>query len=179
MANNFIVLDLETSGLSPVRHSMLSLGAVDFATGKEFYGECRAYVNREVCRGALEVNGFTLDQIEDKKKPLPHELYLQFVEWVRQNQLEKTLAGHNIGSFDVGFLKQIHESYKEYYPAEFGEWPFGHRFIDLHSVFFAKYGRSLKMDEILQTLGLPSEPKPHNALTGAKCERDAFKILLN
>lgn len=58
------------------------------------------------------------------------------------------------------------------------KWPFGHRSVDLHSVAFAKLGKSLSLDGILQAVGLQPEPKPHNALTGARLERDAFKLLL-
>ena len=36
-----IVIDLETSGIDPMEHSILSLGAVDFDNPEYFfYGEC-------------------------------------------------------------------------------------------------------------------------------------------
>lgn len=37
---------------------------------------------------------------------------------------------------------------------------------------------NIKLDYILTLVGLPEEPKPHNALTGAKVEAEAFSRLL-
>lgn len=172
-----IILDIETAGLDPHRHSMVSLGAVDFNSGLEFYGECHAYVNREIEFAALAINGFSYDDIMRTDKPSPHQLYLNFINWVKTNNLQPLLGGHNLGSFDVQFLLDLHEKYGSLYPELYGKWIFGHRFVDLHSVAFAKFGKSMKMDEILKTLGLPEEPKPHNALNGARCERAAFLAL--
>lgn len=167
-----IVLDIETTGLDPRKACMLSLGAVDYDSGQEFYGECRVYPWSDVSPVSLEINGFTLDQIHDCSKPKAVDLYIDFYKWSEQFP-DKLLAGHNIGHFDVLFLEHYHQL-----QGVVGKWPFGYRTLDLHSVAFAKLGKSLSHEGICEAMGLPKEPRPHNALTGARSERDAIKLLL-
>lgn len=172
-----IIIDIETTGLDPLKHCMVSLGAVDYDTGDEFYGECRVYPGRTIDPFALGVNGFTearcLGQPTDQ---LPHSLYMDFLRWaVIDTKREPLLAGQQVGSFDIRFLRAIADDPDQ---GIIPTWPFGHRSVDLHSVAYAKLRKSLSLDGILQALGLAPEPKPHNALTGARLERDAFKLLL-
>lgn len=169
--NNLFSLDLEASGLSPTKNSILSIGAIHIETGNEFYVECRNYPDREVDDFALKVNGFTLEQANDITKPFPHEVYVALVTWCLTHTYKPMLIGENLPSFDVQFLKYTQEL--TVFP-----WVFGHRYLDLHSISFAHFGRSVKMDEALVLLGLPPEPRPHNALTGAKVTRDVFKKLM-
>lgn len=164
-----IVLDIETTGTDPKKHCMLSLGAVDYDSGEEFYRECRIYPGSFVSDVALSINGFSESDIRDERLPLPHEVYEEFLTWSEESQ-DKMLAGHNIGHFDVLFLEELHLRIND-------KFPFSYRTLDLHSVAFAKLGRSLSHAGICDALGLPQEPNPHNALAGARSERDAFKIL--
>lgn len=168
-----IILDIETSGLNPVTHGVLSLGAVDFDSGQEFYGECFLRDGKIADPKALEVNGFTEEQIRDENKMSDLELYLAFIMWVKVNNYVPLLAGQQVGSFDIKFLQEIHETY-----CKSDKWIFGHRSVDLHSVAYGRYSKSLSLDEILIHCKLTPEPKPHNALTGARLERDCFKKFL-
>lgn len=173
-----IILDIETSGLDPFKHSLLSIGAVDYNSGEEFYGECAAAWPREVDDFALGVNGFTAAQVRDNTKITDAELYIDFCGWVktgRATERDCLVGGQQVGAFDLKFLQEIHNRIGGVLA---GKWPFGYRSVDLHSVAYAKFGASLSLDDILRRVGLDPEPKPHNALTGAKLERDAFKKLL-
>lgn len=167
-----IILDIETTGTDPLRNCLVSLGAVDFETGEEFYGECRIYHDSEVHPIALQINGFTEEQIYNPARPPAHELYDCFLVWSERFS-DKLIAGHNVGHFDILFLEKLHKIL----PQE-TKWPFGYRTLDLHSVAFKVLGKSLSHERICDALGLPVEPKPHNALSGARSERDAFKLLL-
>lgn len=172
-----IVLDIETTGIDPNRHCMLSLGAVDMETGKTFYGECCIYPKCEVDPRALEINGFRSEDISPyskKGKQWPHELYLSFLDWTTMFD-DKLLAGHNIGHLDMPFLELIHA---EKINNPDNPWPFGYRTVDLHSVAYTVLGESLSHEKICQRLGLVPEPKPHNALQGALSECAALQILL-
>jgi len=166
-----ICLDLETGGLSPLNSSILSIGAIDFDSNLEFYVECRNYPNRVINPHALKVNGFTNEQANDVSKIFPNEAYEKLVAWVNEHKLDPLLAGQNIGSFDVPFLKDAQS-------ATMVDWIFGYHYVDLFSIAYAKFGKKLKMDEILAACGLPAEEKPHNALTGAKCTKMLLKKLL-
>lgn len=170
-----IVLDIETSGLSPTKHSLLSIGAVDYVSGEGFYGECRAYPGRELDPAALAVNGFTVAQCLDATKELPHSLYMRFLSWAMEGSRELLLAGQQVGSLDIPFLKAIAADRDQGITPP---WPFGYRSVDLHSVAYVELRRSLSLDGILEAVGLQAEPKPHNALVGAKLEREALLRLL-
>lgn len=165
-----IVLDIETSGVSAIKNSMLSLGAVKYDTGEEFYAECRITAGRVVEPIALEINGFTLEEIQADGKASDVDIYERFKHWAAGDKL---LAGHNVGHFDIIFLEEIHE---RLYGANV-KFPFSYRTVDLHSIAYARFGESLTHEQICLKLGLMPEPKPHNALQGARSERAAFQML--
>ncbi len=167
-----IILDIETTGLDPKRHGMVSLGAIDYNTGEEFYGECRVGEDKEIDPYSLVVNGFTIEECRDLSKWPSFILCKEFLSWATKSNRTLLLAGQQVGSLDIPFIKTIVTDRNI-------EWPFGYRSVDLHSVAFTKLGKSLSLDGILEALSLSPEPKPHNALTGARLERDAFKILLS
>jgi len=173
-----IVVDVETTGLRPEKNSIVSIGALDFSNPKnQFYKECRIWEGAEISDQALEINGFTKDEITSFNKPSLEETIKEFFSWVFKIE-DITIAGENPG-FDRDFLNN---SFKraglDFY--------FGHRAVDLHSICYGhhiKYGKAiplvknmtgLNLDKTLNYIGLFSEPKPHNALTGAKMEAEAF-----
>lgn len=177
-----IVVDAEMSGLDPDKHSMVSLGAVDFAhPERQFYGECRIWDGAETDPEALAVNGFTDEQCRDKNKKSETELITEFFAWI-QPIPDKTIAGQNV-SFDAKFLNQALKR------ADI-EWRFSFRTLDLHAVVYAQFlkeGREvllkqdqsgLSLDKILTAFGLPEEPKPHIALNGAKYEAEVFSRII-
>jgi DNA polymerase III epsilon subunit-like protein len=166
-----IVVDIETTGVDPQKHQMVSIGAVDYDTGETFYGECRIYKFDEWTQEALNINGFTLEQIHDEKKQTPFELYERFVKWASPRS--SMLAGHNIGGFDLQFLKQAQCRGRKN-----TTFPFRYQTVDLHSVAFSRFKKSYSMSKICQMLGIKPEPEIHNALTGAQKEYECFKILL-
>lgn len=166
-----IIVDVETTGLDPLKNSIVSIGAVDFEKGDEFYVECCAIPGREIDDAALAINGFTKEECLDISKKSAIEAYKEFFLWTTDNR-GVMLAGQQVGAFDAKFLQHMHEL------AGLGKWPFGHRTVDLHSVAYAKYKESLSLDGILAKVGLGPETKPHNALNGARLEYQAFKTLL-
>jgi DNA polymerase III epsilon subunit-like protein len=178
-----IVVDVETTGVDDRIHSIVSIGAVDFVhPERRFYGECRMWDGAAVQEEALKVNGFTLEQILDPTKQSLEQLVGTFFAWTRDSQV-RTLACHNT-FFDHGFLRVSAERYRM-------PWEFGHRIIDLHSIAWAhmaahgveppvKYNQSaIKNDSLLQYVGLPAEPKPHNGLVGALMEAEALSRLVH
>jgi len=177
-----IVVDVETTGLDARAHSIVSIGAVDFASPeRQFYGECRIWEGARVDDGALRVNGFSVEQVTDQTKKSLEQLVGEFFAWTRASE-NRTLMGFNT-FFDHGFLQASAERYHM-------PWEFGHRIIDVHSIAWAqmhmraieppvKYNRSaINNDTLLRYVGLPEEPKPHNGLVGAKMEAEAFSRLL-
>jgi len=173
-----IVVDVETTGLDPQKHSIVSIGTVDFSNPENrFYQECCIWDGAEVTPEALEVNGFTEEDVRDPNKKTLEKVIKEFFEWIK-NIEDKTIAGQD-PAFDKSFLQASAERYGI-------EWKLGHRTVDLHSVCYFHYlkrglvpptkeGRTaLNLDKIANYVGLPDESKPHHALNGAKLEAEAF-----
>lgn len=179
-----IVVDVETSDVSPYKGGILSIGAVEFEKPTNtFYGECRIDANTSVSPYALEINGFSHKDITNMSKPTQSELVNKFYEWTKPVR-DGTLGGHNT-AFDVGFLR---EAFKK---AGFERFPLSMFFVDMHNLVYAhmlahlkevsinKYGSfSIKADQVYKYLGMPPEPKPHRGLTGAIMEAEAMGRLI-
>ncbi len=178
-----IVLDVEASGTEPAKHSIVSVGALDIANPtNRFYMECRVWDGAHIMDEALGVNGFTKDQITDPKKPSEADLTHQFLQWSESVE-ERTFAGQNV-SFDRDFMKHAAER------AGHTDWPFAFRTIDTHTLCYmhmiqhgiqppVRHRRSaLDLDAALNYCGIPEEPYPHNALTGALSHAEVIARLL-
>ncbi len=174
-----LVIDMEATGLDARKNSILSIGAVDFNNSKrQFYEECRVFEGAEIDPEALAVNGFTREECLDKRKKTLREVMTLFKEWIDESEGDKILAGQN-AYYDREILN---ESFKR----SAIDFQFHFRIIEMHSIAyfdFIKKGltpphkeeiSALGLDKILNYVGLPGEPKPHNALTGAKVEAEAL-----
>lgn len=177
-----IVADIEASGLDCSKHSILSIGAVDFEKPeRQFYGECHMWEGASIMTDAIKMNGFTKENCVDTRKQSLEELMNNFLKWIEESE-DKTLAGQN-PSFDRDFLNN------SFARAHIG-WHFSFRTLDLNSMAYMdmtkrglpiqhKNNRAdLSLDTILKYVGLPEEPKPHHGLMGAKLEAEAFSRIL-
>lgn len=177
-----IVVDIETTGLDPQRHSLASIGALDYSCpSNRFYSECQVEPGMEIDPQALAINGFTEEQLRDPTKMTAHELVRRFIAWF-EPIADRTFAGEN-PSFDLSFVRETAKRAG----AEFHA---GHRTVDLHTLCYSVHmvrGLALPLDKnrsrisLDYTLGFLSfepEPKPHNALTGAVLEAKCFSELL-
>jgi DNA polymerase III epsilon subunit-like protein len=178
-----LVVDIEASGTEHDKHSIVSIGALDFANpSNRFYEECRIWDGAHIMDEALAVCGFSREQITDPAKPTEAEIVRSFLDW-SDELAERTLAGQNV-SFDRDFLKSAAER------AGHTDWSFAFRTIDTHTLCYmhminrgqqppVRHRRSaLDLNTILRYVGLPDEPKPHNALTGALSHAEAISRLL-
>lgn len=182
-----LVVDVESSGLDAKLHSILSVGAFDLAKPEHrFYMECTVWPGAHISAEALEVNGFTEDECRNGRKSetvTEAELITQFLEW-SQHLGDRTIAGQN-PSFDRDMLKAAAQRAGK-------SWDLAHRTIDSHSLCFMhmvkrglvppldeQHRRSaLDLDAVLVYCGIPAEPEPHNALTGALCHGEVISRLL-
>ena len=179
-----ICLDIEATGLRPDLHSIVSLGALSLSDpDNRFYMECHIWEGAQIDNEALAVNGFTKAEVVDSSKASEAELARSFLEW-SQHFSDRTLAGQNV-SFDRDMLKNA--------ALRAGlSWDIAHRTIDSHSLcWMHMIKRSLKppvdpqrrrsnldLDAILNYCGIPDEPHPHNALTGALVHAEVINRLL-
>jgi DNA polymerase III epsilon subunit-like protein len=180
-----LVIDVEGTGTEAHKHSVVSVGALDLAHPENrFYEECRIWDGAHVIDEALQVNGFTKEQITDPKKMSEAELIHAFVQW-SESLADRTFAGQN-PSYDRDFMKYAAER------AGHTKWPFAHRTIDTHTLCWMHmvnkglqppidkvHKRSaLNLDAVLNYCGIPEEPHPHNALTGALSHAEVISRLL-
>jgi DNA polymerase III epsilon subunit-like protein len=182
-----LVVDVEASGLTTTHHSIVSVGALDLDNPTHrFYKECTVWDGAHISEEALKVNGFTEEECRTGRTPdtlTEAELITQFLEW-SQHIADRTLAGQN-PSFDRDMLKAAAQRAGK-------SWDLAHRTIDSHSLCFMhmvqrgltppldeQHRRSaLNLDAVLVYCGIPSEPEPHNALTGALCHAEVISRLL-
>lgn len=179
-----LILDTECSGLRPERHSILSIGALDFRNpDNRFYGECRVWNGAEIMDDALAVNGFTHEQATDPNKQSEADLVAAFLVW-SQDLPERTLTGQNV-SYDRNMLMAAAERTHQ-------NWNLAYRTVDVHTLAWMhmvkangvppideEHKRSrLNSKAILNYCGLPKEPDPHNALTGALWHAEVTSRLL-
>jgi DNA polymerase-3 subunit epsilon len=174
-----ISIDIEASAPDPQNGSILSLGAVDTDNPtNQFYDECRVWEGAHITPSALEVNGFTETEAQDPEKKTEAELIEAFIAWAFDKPQNRTLLAQNPG-FDRDFLKAACLRAKR-------EFPFADRTLDVHSLCWlhmhlqgieppTEHQHSkLNLDAALRYCGIPEEPKPHNALTGALCHAEVF-----
>lgn len=177
-----IVVDIETTGTNPQKHSIVSIGAIDLeAPSERFYIECHFWDGAHIDPSALIVNDADEASVRDANKPEEGEAVRRFFEWLdeRGNVL---LAGQN-PLFDIGFLQAAAARHHI-------DFQLAHRSIDLHTVAFFHMIKNrieppfrnkksdINSDYIMAYAGIPTEPKPHNALNGAIWEAEAFSRLL-
>ncbi len=177
-----IVLDIETTGTDPQLHSIVELGAIDFDNPRNYFNKrCSIWEGAEIDFKALEINGLSLEQIHDKSILTQRELISEFMLWIAQIE-DKTIAGQNV-DFDINFINES--------ALRCGlNFSVGKRKVDQHSIVYAhmlkrnirpplKDGFSfVNSDFIMSYVGLPSEPKPHRAINGARFEAEALSRLL-
>jgi DNA polymerase III epsilon subunit-like protein len=126
----YVSLDLETSGSDPLRHQVLELAAVVEDTRRtattplaELPSFRRALRHPELTgtAGALALNARLLEELADKSKAdapdicTPAEVLPQLRAFLLANgfkadakdRVSFTIAGKNIGVFDIPFLRQL------------------------------------------------------------------------
>mgnify|MGYP002623222381 CR=1 FL=1 len=167
-----VVIDVESSGLDPKTHSIVSLGALDLSEPEnQFYDECRVWEGAKIDDDALAINGFSREEVEDARKKSEGELVKAFVAWATDRPKNLTLAAQNV-SFDYEFVKAA--------CMRAGiECPFAKRSVDIHSVTWlhmSEHGHEvtttnrhslMNSELVLLSRGLSEDTKPHNARTGA------------
>ncbi|OGG54403.1 hypothetical protein A3D62_00555 [Candidatus Kaiserbacteria bacterium RIFCSPHIGHO2_02_FULL_49_11] len=177
-----IVIDVEASGTEYYKHSIVSIGALDFDNPtNQFYYECKIWEGAHIMDEALEVNGFTKEEIIDPSKKTEAEIVHAFLAWAGDIE-DRTLAGQNV-SFDRDFVRAA--------SLRAGlDWTLAYRTIDTHTLCWMhmvkrgirppinKHRSALDLDAVLNYVGIPNEPMPHNALTGAYSHAEVVSRLL-
>lgn len=177
-----LVVDIEATGISAQRNSIVSVGGVDFENpDRQFYEECRIWDGAEINPEGLEVSGFSEAEVTDPNKQSLEEMMQSFFHWVEQSS-DKTLAGQNVALdrdyLNVSFAK-AHIDFQ-----------FPYRTVDLHAVAYADHIKKgipvplrndrtdLNLEGILRYTGIHDIEVPHHGLIDAKLEAECFARIL-
>lgn len=98
--NRYVVIDVETTGLSPSRGDrIIEVGALALE-GVACAGEFHSLVNpgRRISSGARKINGITDAMLNSA--PIPGDVFPALHQFIR----DATLVAHN-AQFDLGFLR--------------------------------------------------------------------------
>lgn len=174
-----IALDVETTGLDPFSCSILSIGAVDTdEPTNQFYDECKVWDGAHITDEALAINGFSREEVVGGERKSEAELIRAFVAWATDRVENRTFIAQNV-SFDHDFVRAACKRAGV-------EFPFSKRTIDIHSITWLHMTKGeipppvgnhhslINLDFALRYCGIPEEPRPHNALTGALSHAEVF-----
>ena len=102
--SDYVVFDLETTGLSPEIDEIIEISAIKVKKGKvEGHFSTLVNPNRRIPAAASQVNGITDEMVKDAPKLKDAlESFLSFIG-------KEILVGHNIHSFDMKFLNHAME----------------------------------------------------------------------
>mgnify|MGYP001568271871 FL=1 len=174
-----IIVDIETTGLNPYKHSICEIGAIKFEDPSKFFHKfVRIDNNNEIDQKSLEINGQTEKSVRDHNRQSQISVLKDFFEWIK-NQKDFYVAGENVGIFDLMWIKSKAEIYNLTYP-------FQYRSFDLNTAATMKYEEThgklpivdgknqMSLDSIIEFVGLKYERKIHNALEDCKLEAEAI-----
>ena len=104
--NDYIVFDLETTGVSPKIDRVIEISALKVRNG-QVEDEFSSLVNPGISipYGASRVNGITDEMVADK--PLFETVLADFLDFIGDD----ILVGHNIHEFDMKFIHRDCEAY--------------------------------------------------------------------
>ncbi len=100
MLKNYVLLDLETTGLSAKEDRIIEIGAIRYVDGREDE-RLETFVNpgRKIPARITEVTGIVDEMVEGA--PYIEDVIVRLLEFIKGN----VIIGHNI-IFDYGFIKQ-------------------------------------------------------------------------
>ena len=172
-----LILDTETGGLDPEKHSILQVGAILWEldapiVGQPVFEQKIIEMPCNVDPEALAVNG--IDIARHRQVALtPGEALHGFKRWLDQHFDEEkvVLGGHNIG-FDVSFIRRLYRVCYGEDGAKLYEERFSHRTLDTASIarFLIMAGlvpvQDPKSNSLFEHFGVSPE-RPHDALEDA------------
>ena len=161
----YCVLDLETTGFSPVTEKITEIGIMKFKDGKVI-DKFSTFVNPEkpIPARVVEVTNITDDMVKDAETI--DKVFPKLMDFIK----DSVLVAHN-ASFDIGFLKHVAK--------ELG-YEFDFTYVDTLSLaqeLFPEY-KTYKLGRIAKNLGIKVEVA-HRALDDVDTTVKVFKVMLD
>lgn len=160
----YCVLDLETTGFSPVTEKITEIGIIKFRGG-EVIDQFSCFVNPEkpIPSKVIEVTHITDDMVKDAE--IIERVFPKILDFIN----DSVLVAHN-AAFDIGFLK---------HNAKILGYEFDFTYVDTLSLaqeVFPEF-KTYKLGRIAKNLGIKVEVA-HRALDDVETTVKIFKIML-
>ena len=106
--DNYVLVDIETTGLSPVNDEIIEIGAIKVKDNKivNEYNQL-IKINRKLSTFITNLTGITDEMLKQGK--LPNVVFKEFIDFLEND----VIIGHNI-NFDYGFLSNKCKKYINY-----------------------------------------------------------------
>lgn len=176
-----ISIDGEMTGLDTQKCALVSLGIIDLENPeRRLYVEMRPFEGAELQEEGLAICGFTKESLD--ALPLSQSEGLLLIKNFLDESSERNVLGQNVAQ-DINFINNA-------FVREGIDCKIPYRALDLHSMVCAKLllenktipteerKSTLNLDSLLQMAGIPDEPTPHNALTGALSAAEVYFRLI-
>ena len=170
-APEFVIFDLETTGLSPHGSEIIQIAAIRFCNGEvvsgdAFFSYCRP--SEPISRFIQDYTGITDRDVRNAPRPI--EALEQFSKFVG----DSVIMAHNGHRFDVKFLESTcaRHRVKIRYVESIDTISFSRR------LFGTTRGTGHSLDRVMQRLGLnASQYRRHDARGDIQALADAVKIM--
>lgn len=172
-------LDTETTGLDPVKHDIIQLAGIveiDGEVKEEFEMFMQPQPDAPVSKEALEINGWTVEQLREFPLPKDQHTYLNLIlakYCDRYDKQDKFLIGGQNPKFDIDFLREFYLKNNDKF---FGSW-FNYHHIDTTTIgALAEYKGAQLPNFKLETLCkyFKIELQAHDALQDIRATREIF-----
>lgn len=174
MQLTFVSVDIETSGPSPSRHSLLAIGAcLVHQLQHTFYAELRPD-GPEIDLGSVAVSGLSLERLA-REGARPEAAMSRFADWVdsaASPPLRPVFVALN-APFDWMFVA-------DYFHRYVGRNPFGYSALDVKALYMGVAGVSWKdatLRHMAARYGVRSQLH-HHALEDAIAQAEVFRRIL-
>ena len=163
---SYIVVDVESDGPIPNKHSMVCFGAiiVEPSLSKTFYGQTKPISNLWIPE-SLAISGFTREQHLGFDEPI--DVMKQFNDWINENSIGQPIFISDNNGYDWSFINY----YFHYY---LGKNPFGfssRRIGDLYC--------GIVKDTRAKWKHLRITPHDHNPVNDAKANAEVLLKMKN
>lgn len=183
--NNLLSLDIETSGIDRNKHAVLSIGAVDHRSKKDFYVEIQ-YKDLVVSPEAMKINGFNLIENPTNNsvrctKDIAFRRFKNFLNncVVDNDRLTPSSfckkdpdikfypVGFNVGSFDMAFL--LNNDEPDFMDFQLKDM-FSYRSVELNSlIMLIAIKENKELREVKEEMNVLAKQRFSESLISANC----------
>lgn len=162
--DNYVAVDLETTGLNPSDEEIIEFAAVRVVNGQvaETFSSL-ANPRREISEEITKITGITNEMLKDA--PDVADVFKDFLAFVG----DSVVVGHNV-NFDINFIYDSCERH--------GLGPFSNNFVDTMRISrkCTVGARNHKLDTLLKHYGIVND-NAHRALSDTLCTQQLYEII--